>query len=109
MAGQGEVMNKKHPIYYCMTPNELVKDKNISSGACRLYALYHSFARPKDLNKRPKTYVSQRRLSEELGHSIPTISSWTKELASNGWIKVQRRGWKTNLVSLRARKRKSDS
>lgn len=77
--------------------NHLIRDTSVSANARLMYILLMSRAFQKDFS-----YPGEETLAKEMDVSVPSIISYKKELASNGWLQVIRRGQgKTNVYYLK--------
>ena len=57
-------------VYFGEIPQELLRDPKIKLQAKAVYGLLHTYSQPKKLKNNPKTFVSQKRLSEDAGLTI---------------------------------------
>jgi len=97
----------KRPLYYAQIPSQLIRDSKISPKARILYGILHSYSKCKNLKKNPKTFVSQIRLSKDVGCTVQTISNRINELKKANWILIRRRGWRSNVYILHPSPRKN--
>lgn len=72
---------KKDPKFY----DKILKDKTLSSGAFRLWHLFASRT-----GKNSDCWPGQRSIREDLGLSFDSITRYTKELVTAGYITVER-------------------
>lgn len=84
---------------YGKTPQALILDRRVSDKGCRLYALIDAHCKEKDFKKKRYIWYGQQTLANELGCSRPWLNHLIKELYDAGWIEVQRRGWRTSIIT----------
>lgn len=85
----------------------MIKDvatKMISPGAVMLYVVIYGYC-PTWRSSNPTAIARQKKLSEDTGFSIRTISTWTNELYNSGWATVKQIGLnQPNSVTLHGKK-----
>ena len=87
-------------LFFAQIPQSLLRDSTISRSARLLFALYHSYAHVKNLEREPSTSVSQKTLAKSMGCTVQSVSNWTRELRNVGWIKSKRKGLQSNVTRL---------
>ena len=83
-------------------PEDLARDGNISPGAKALYIVYFTYT----YKQEPGCFAGRKKLSEHLGVTLKTVTKWTQELESLGWITVKR-GRK--IIKVNGREGETDS
>jgi hypothetical protein len=82
---------------FTQVPNFLLKDPKVSANAKVVYSMLLSYAWTNNM-----VFPGQERMAEDIGASQPTVARAVKELESQNWLEVQRRGQgKTNLYILK--------
>lgn len=74
-------LNKKRPPF-CMTPNDLINDINITAKAKGIYAFMDS--KPEGWN------FTIQSMSKQMAEGADAITGALKELKDSGWITYQR-------------------
>lgn len=102
LIGEQEIEKKEETLegFYSQVPHELICDPTIPHAAVRLYAVYHKFCKVKDLSKRPKTFVSKKKIGKLMGGSEVYVWMNTKLLEQRGWLEVKSRKGTTNIITL---------
>lgn len=84
---------------YGKTPQALILDRRVSDKGCRLYALVDAHCKEKDFKKKRYIWYGQQTLANELDCTRQWLNHLIKELYDAGWIDVQRRGWRTSIIT----------
>lgn len=93
-------------FHFAQIPDKLIRNHRISRTSRLLYGIYHTHSEKKDFRKEiPKTCPYQRTIAKELGFSISTVKRCNRELEIYGWITVENRGWRANLITLHSKPR----
>jgi hypothetical protein len=89
-------------FFFAQIPLDMISD--VSPGAVMLYAVIYRYC-PNWRCSNQTAIVSQKKLSEDTGFSVRTISKWTTELHDSGWVKVKQIGLnQSNSITLHGKK-----
>lgn len=81
---------------FTQVPNHILKSKDISVGAKLTYAMLLSYAWYNQ-----SCFPGQETLADDMGVSLRSVTTFTKELQTSGLISVKRTGFnKPNLYTL---------
>ncbi|MGD8540395.1 MAG: hypothetical protein PVI66_16910 [Candidatus Aminicenantes bacterium] len=86
--------------FHSQIPHELLCDPDVPHAAVRLYAVYHKFCKVKDLSKKPTTFVGRKTIRKHMGVSEVYIWKLTKLLERKGWVDIEVRKGKSNIITL---------
>lgn len=87
---------------YVVLMEDLLLDPEFNSIDKIVWQANYKYCQPKDKAKKieGKTTVGQKRLSQDLGVTVPTISISTTKPEKKGWISIDYRRGKTSEVTL---------
>lgn len=81
---------------FTQVPNFILEDPSLSLGAKVVYAMFLRYAWHDD-----QCFPGQETVSEALGMSRPSVTTYVRELQKAGLISIQRRGQgRTNLYTI---------